>query len=53
MAQKKMYDNKFFFHPSFIAVFGSGIRDKHPGSATLILTINVPLILKVRDVMVF
>jgi hypothetical protein len=37
-----------FFHPSFVAVFGygmgknqdpeSGIRDKHPGSATLVLT---------------
>jgi hypothetical protein len=26
-----------FFSPlSFVAVFGSGIRDKHPGSATLI-----------------
>jgi hypothetical protein len=24
-----------FCHPSLVAVFGSGIRDKHPGSATL------------------
>jgi hypothetical protein len=30
MAPKKRYDNKFFFTPLFIAVFGSGIRD--PGS---------------------
>jgi hypothetical protein len=45
---KKRYDNKFFSPLSFVAVFGSGmgknqdpgsgsgIRDKHPGSATLI-----------------
>jgi hypothetical protein len=35
---QKRYGNKFFFSPlSFVvAVFGSGIRDKHPGSATLL-----------------
>jgi hypothetical protein len=27
--------NNFFSPLSFVAVFGSGIRDKHPGSATL------------------
>ncbi len=27
---QKMYDNKFFFTPLFVAVFGSGIRG--PGS---------------------
>jgi hypothetical protein len=44
---KKRYDNKFFSPLSFVAGFGSGIRDlgwvkirirvrdKHPGSATL------------------
>jgi hypothetical protein len=35
MAPKKGYDNKFFSPLSFIAVFGSGIRD--PGSG-----INIP-----------
>jgi hypothetical protein len=44
---QKRYDNKFFFSPlSFVAVFGSGIRDgwksgsgiqdKNPGSAILV-----------------
>jgi hypothetical protein len=44
---KKRYDNKFFSTPVFYCCFwirdpgwvkiisGSGIRDKHPGSATL------------------
>ncbi len=43
---QKRYENKFFFAPlSFVAVLGSGIRDpgwvkmrirdKHPGAATL------------------
>jgi hypothetical protein len=27
---------KFFSPLSYVAVFGSGIRDKHPGSATLV-----------------
>jgi hypothetical protein len=50
MAPKKKYDNKFFFTPVFHCCVwirdprsgirdgsksGSGIRDKHPGSATL------------------
>jgi hypothetical protein len=51
----KKYDNNFFSSLSFVAVFGSGIRDpgceirdpgwvkirirdKHPGSATLLIT---------------
>ena len=53
----KSYDNKFFSPLSFVAIFGSGIRDprsgfrdgkksgsgirdKHPGSATLGLTLE-------------
>jgi hypothetical protein len=28
--------SKFFLPLSFVAVFGSGIRGKHPGSATLV-----------------
>ncbi len=43
-----MYDNKFFFHFSLLLRFldpRSGIRDKHPGSATLVGTyiMSVPL----------
>jgi hypothetical protein len=48
-ATKKIYDNKFFLPLSFVAVFGSGIRDpgsgildKHPGSTTLV-PIPLPL----------
>ncbi len=34
---KKRYDNKFFVsHLFLVAVFGSRIRDKQPGSATLL-----------------
>jgi hypothetical protein len=33
----KKFDNKFFSPLSFVVVFGSRIRDKHPGSATLIV----------------
>jgi hypothetical protein len=40
MAPKKGNDNKFFSPLSFIAVFESGIRDKHPGSATLIMDLD-------------
>jgi len=51
----KRYDIKFFFTPLFCCCFwirdprsgfrdgkksGSGIRDKHPGSATLVLTLE-------------
>jgi hypothetical protein len=46
----KKYSNKFFFHPSLVAVFGSEnrnpgwvkirMRDKHPGSATLFRELN-------------
>jgi hypothetical protein len=35
---KTRYDN-IFFHPSLLLLFldrGSGIRDKHPGSATML-----------------
>jgi hypothetical protein len=33
-----------FFSPlSFVAVFGSGIRDKHPGSATLVFSLHTQL----------
>ncbi len=35
MATKKGMTT-IFFPLSFVAVFGSGIRDKHPGSATLL-----------------
>jgi hypothetical protein len=35
---KKGMTTNFFFTLSFAAVFGSGIRDKHPGSATLLRT---------------
>jgi hypothetical protein len=33
---QKSYDNTFFPPLSFVEVFGSGIRDKHPGSTTLL-----------------
>ena len=41
MSLQKKFDKKFFFTPIFCCCFwirdsGSGIRDKHPGSATLI-----------------
>ena len=35
VAAKKGMTTNFFSPLSFDAVFGSGIRDKHPGSATL------------------
>jgi hypothetical protein len=35
VATKKGFTTNFFSPLSFVAVFGSGIRDKHPGSATL------------------
>jgi hypothetical protein len=39
-----------FFSPlSFVAVFGSGIRDKHPGSATLLFSIFVCVIFASLD----
>jgi hypothetical protein len=34
--QKKVQQQIFFSPLSFVAVFGSGIRDKHPRSATLL-----------------
>jgi hypothetical protein len=46
---KKRYGNNFFSSLSFVAVFGSGIRDKHPGSATLIagsVAVPVPDVLR-------
>jgi hypothetical protein len=36
VATLKGLTSNFFSPLSFVAVFGSGIRDKHPGSATLI-----------------
>ncbi len=47
---KKKYDNKFFFHPClFIALLDPGwvkirIRDKHPGSATLLPFIVISIV---------
>ncbi len=35
--QKKVGQQIFFSLLSFVAIFGSGIRDKHPGSATLVI----------------
>jgi hypothetical protein len=35
VATKYGLTKKIFSPLSFVAVFGSGIRDKHPGSATL------------------
>jgi hypothetical protein len=35
VATKKDMTKNYFSPLSFIAVFGYGIRDKHPGSATL------------------
>jgi hypothetical protein len=35
VATKKDMTTNFFSPLSFVAVFGSGIRDKHPGSASL------------------
>ncbi len=50
---KKMFDKIFCSPLSFVAVFGSGIRDpgwvkiriqdKHPGSATLLFTVCIPI----------
>ncbi len=39
-ATKKGLTTNFFSPLSFVAVFGSGIRDKHPGSATLVAGIG-------------
>jgi hypothetical protein len=53
---KKVFKTNFFSPLSFVAVFGSGIRDpewvkirirdKHPGSATLVLQL---VILKIQE----
>jgi hypothetical protein len=43
---KKRYNNLFF--PS--SNFGSGIRDKHPGSATLLLPFTVPFYYGLADI---
>ncbi len=40
VATKKVWQQIFFPHLSFVAVFGSWIRDKHPGSATLPATVK-------------
>ena len=49
----KSYDNKIFFHPSLLLLFlirdpgwlksGSGIWDKHPGSAMLLYAVLIAL----------
>jgi hypothetical protein len=45
VAALKVMTTNFFSTLSFVAVFGSGIRDKHPGSATLLLRFRIsPLI---------
>jgi hypothetical protein len=44
VATKKGLTINFFSPLSFFAVFGSGIRDKHPGSATLGNSMPVPIV---------
>jgi hypothetical protein len=49
VATKKGMTTNFFSSLPFVAVFGSGIRDKHPGSATLIEAVFRILIRRIRQ----
>jgi hypothetical protein len=47
VAKKKGMTTNFFSTLSFVAVIGSGIQDKHPGSAPI--TVNFKDFLRVYD----
>jgi hypothetical protein len=48
VATKKGMTSNFLSPLSFVAVFGSGIGDKHPGSATLVFRLCLIKILTRR-----